>query len=796
MSNLDAGLFSGYDAFITTVEFLYLKLCADTRAKQQLEKVDLDKVSTALIDLLCPCFRTTEWPSIYVGPALVDLCYEDFASVMLQALDMELSAEGAGMDLLCNGMRFDPRMVRVFNHIRQCADDEAKADESELLWKMMGWGSESASNTTSSSTRASGPSGGDALPEETTDHDESADASGEEHTSEAGPTYAQRSAAFITVEKAQGAAARRRKSRQIAKAAAADLASNQSFFRSVVSAKPFFPARRESERPSGIGVNGAEEISGLEGTASNRSVPSRSTISPQESQVASKGGRKLFNRKMPASQPMQLATVAYQTGDEVLQAMIRNPHALELAPSSLRGNREVALLAVKQNGLALEHVGEDLKADREIVLSALRFDGLLIKHAHESLRADPEIAAAAMVRTSSAAQYVSKDLLRDHQFAASVLAKNGDALQHFDESVRADKDTVRSAMRHRVDSFLHAAAELRLDTSFVLEQVHSRPEVLMFLDDSVLRDHSVVVPVLKILELRGFPDSHVARAAREQAAVSCKLAAFIVLQNWSLRDSLRGYLYKYVVEHAGVTDPRYVCILAPALLQPAYSEVAAAAVLSIAARLNPHCLETGYSTLVNVLCSAVLARAFRVRLAAIVALSRVVADGDTVSIPIVVQALLKCAHDMHLRIQAAKGCRTSFQVRSEAIQLLQNLSPAADLSELDAEEPAFAAVLDGVKEERTIHVCRNREGFTQAGFAELFGESFRQILCTACGRSYKLPKSWKEPHLLQTNFGSGKKTCNVELFLSFKEATARDWPMCSECFPPDDAMAQQELISC
>ena len=53
---------------------------------------------------------------------------------------------------------------------------------------------------------------------------------------------------------------------------------------------------------------------------------------------------------------------------------------------SLKNDKEVVTLAVKNNGLALNHASDELKNDKEIVRDAVKNKGLAVKKASDELK--------------------------------------------------------------------------------------------------------------------------------------------------------------------------------------------------------------------------------------------------------------------------------------------------------------------------------------------------------------------------------------------------------------------------
>ena len=71
----------------------------------------------------------------------------------------------------------------------------------------------------------------------------------------------------------------------------------------------------------------------------------------------------------------------------VLKAVEKEPFVFNEISSRLKGNKEIALTAIK-NGLSLKDVSDELKNDREVVLAAVRNYGDALKYASDELKND------------------------------------------------------------------------------------------------------------------------------------------------------------------------------------------------------------------------------------------------------------------------------------------------------------------------------------------------------------------------------------------------------------------------
>jgi hypothetical protein len=121
---------------------------------------------------------------------------------------------------------------------------------------------------------------------------------------------------------------------------------------------------------------------------------------------------------------------------EVWLEAIKNPEAdwaLYYMDESLRADRELMLLAVKQKPLELEEVSDDLKSDRELVLVAVKENGSALEYASEELKADREVVLVAVKQDGMALCYADSILRGDQGVIQIAVEQNPDAIRHAEE---------------------------------------------------------------------------------------------------------------------------------------------------------------------------------------------------------------------------------------------------------------------------------------------------------------------------------------------------------------------------
>jgi hypothetical protein len=122
-------------------------------------------------------------------------------------------------------------------------------------------------------------------------------------------------------------------------------------------------------------------------------------------------------------------------------------YSLHHQKPELRGDREIAEIAVRKNASLIQFVSEELRANRDLVLIAVRLKGDVIKFASEELRGDREIVLIAVRESVLALQHVSEAFRNDPQIVSECL------LYHWTGTYYVK---IGSQLRHRVGCVLQS----------------------------------------------------------------------------------------------------------------------------------------------------------------------------------------------------------------------------------------------------------------------------------------------------------------------------------------------------
>jgi hypothetical protein len=102
-----------------------------------------------------------------------------------------------------------------------------------------------------------------------------------------------------------------------------------------------------------------------------------------------------FNEPLGAFEPQHAEERMQEAIPLFIEGIASGDWQLKEYPEELRGNREVALAAIKEDYDALRFASVELKSDKEVVLEAVKQSGYALEYASEALQNDPELIALA-----------------------------------------------------------------------------------------------------------------------------------------------------------------------------------------------------------------------------------------------------------------------------------------------------------------------------------------------------------------------------------------------------------------
>jgi hypothetical protein len=122
-------ILSGDDALIATADLLYQKMSADSRFEEAFQDLDLPTLADKLRRLLGKAFEGEDWPELRVDTGLIDGCFDDFGSALVEAMEQSESSLLTSLDKLQTDMGEDERMARFYEHIRNASTNLGAEEE-------------------------------------------------------------------------------------------------------------------------------------------------------------------------------------------------------------------------------------------------------------------------------------------------------------------------------------------------------------------------------------------------------------------------------------------------------------------------------------------------------------------------------------------------------------------------------------------------------------------------------------------------------------------------------------------
>jgi len=182
----------------------------------------------------------------------------------------------------------------------------------------------------------------------------------------------------------------------------------------------------------------------------------------------------------------------------ILAAVLCDPRALAHADFSLRGNRQIALTAVRQQGTSLQSLSETMRCDKEVVLASVSQDGEALQFAHERLKSDRMVVLAAIQQIPSAIRFASDKLKADRHIALAAVSKDGALVRYLDETLKKDRMVVLTAVQQDAASMRYVGHHFKGDQKIVLAALREEQcFTLADADESLQCDRSFVLQAVK-----------------------------------------------------------------------------------------------------------------------------------------------------------------------------------------------------------------------------------------------------------------------------------------------------------
>ncbi|MBC7473917.1 MAG: DUF4116 domain-containing protein [Candidatus Sericytochromatia bacterium] len=145
-------------------------------------------------------------------------------------------------------------------------------------------------------------------------------------------------------------------------------------------------------------------------------------------------------------------------------------------------NKEYVIKAVTKSFTNYEIIAHYLKDDEDVLKAAVSKCGIPMKYASSRLRGNKEIALLSLKNDcfGSAYEYLSKELKADKDVALAAMKAEGMNLSHSSLELQDDKDVVLMAVHHFADNLVAASDRLKNDKEVVLAAVIKSPSAIRF----------------------------------------------------------------------------------------------------------------------------------------------------------------------------------------------------------------------------------------------------------------------------------------------------------------------------
>eukprot|EP00931_Biecheleriopsis_adriatica_P050463 TRINITY_DN29221_c0_g1_i1.p1 TRINITY_DN29221_c0_g1~~TRINITY_DN29221_c0_g1_i1.p1 ORF type:complete len:731 (-),score=160.24 TRINITY_DN29221_c0_g1_i1:1-2193(-) len=188
---------------------------------------------------------------------------------------------------------------------------------------------------------------------------------------------------------------------------------------------------------------------------------------------------------------------------ETVAQVRKNGALLAAAPESLRGCRELAMMAVQSDSTALQLVAPELRGDPELILAALwsSSGGKALKSVFQlvpdSLRRDWHFAFAAVGACEESFAYFCDEFRGDPKIA--WVARGCEAIKFASEKLRADRQFAFAMVRARPDNLEYVADDLKVDVEVVTAAVSRDGDALRHADMRLRSNADFAHSILQLL---------------------------------------------------------------------------------------------------------------------------------------------------------------------------------------------------------------------------------------------------------------------------------------------------------
>lgn len=167
---------------------------------------------------------------------------------------------------------------------------------------------------------------------------------------------------------------------------------------------------------------------------------------------------------------------------------------LSYCSDELRDDEDVVSAAIMQNGLALEDASERLRGHRRTVIKSFS-SCFRLKHVGEHLKDDEDLVLKAIKIDSNVYIEISDRLRDSKKFALEALEANCDTFRVFSSRLTDDKIIALKAIEYNYENVRFVSERLKKDRDFIYAAIKHNPRVIEYLGAV---DKPMAIEALKI----------------------------------------------------------------------------------------------------------------------------------------------------------------------------------------------------------------------------------------------------------------------------------------------------------
>ncbi len=199
---------------------------------------------------------------------------------------------------------------------------------------------------------------------------------------------------------------------------------------------------------------------------------------------------------------LEHASVRLKSNKDIVIKSIQHKgddNGFRYANQELMGNKEIALLAIKNHPKNIKYISDELKDDEDIVKAALKgsskYDGLL-QHAGKNCKKNPEIINLALKHDETNSAFISKELTNNPELILPIIKRYPKSFTILGPQLRNNKKIMIELMHINKDSYKITGTELKNNEEFIRTLIKITPEAYTITGDDLLENESFLRSVV------------------------------------------------------------------------------------------------------------------------------------------------------------------------------------------------------------------------------------------------------------------------------------------------------------